>query len=105
MTIVVDGPTHDGVKLTVRGEIDFRQCERFVREVTDQIGQAGEAAVLTLNVWGVTYCDSAGVAALMEVRQACDRAGWTLILSEVSPFLHRVLDVTSLSNWFGLTTP
>jgi anti-anti-sigma factor len=105
LTIVIDGPTDDGVKLTVGGEIDFRQCDLLVREVADHISTGADAMALTLNVRGVTFCDSAGVAALMAIRQACDRASWTLILSEVSPFLRRVLDMTSLSTWFGLTTP
>jgi anti-anti-sigma factor len=102
--VVVD-QTDNGLKVAVRGEIDFRACERLVRQVTAQVIPGGDATILRLDLGGVTYCDSAGIAALMEVRHACTSAGWTLVLDEVGPFVERVLDMTGLSAWFGLARP
>jgi anti-anti-sigma factor len=89
------------MRLTVSGELDFRECERFIRETTAQLAPGVPATVLTLDLGRVTYCDSAGLSALMQVRRACEAAGWTFVLGAVAPSVGRVLDMTGLSAWFG----
>jgi anti-anti-sigma factor len=103
--VVVVHPGDSGLRVAVSGDIDFWECQRFVRKVTSRLVPGADAMVLTLDMGGVTFCDSAGLAALIQIRQACDTAGWTFVLSAVVPSVRRVLDLTDLSAWFSLPSP
>ncbi len=101
LVVVVDR-AGSGVTVTASGQIDFRDCEYFVRETTASLVPGVAAQTLALDLGAVTYCDTAGLAALIRIRRACDAAGWTFVLDAVHPSVRRLLDMTGLSEWFGL---
>jgi len=100
--VVVVEHAESGVKVAASGQLDFRDCEYFIRETTAHLIPSAQAPILALDIGAVTYCDSAGVAALIQIQRTCVTAGWTFVLRSVHPSVHRVLDMSGLSASFGL---
>jgi anti-sigma B factor antagonist len=49
---------------------------------------------ITVEARGLTFIDSSGLAALMRARAAADDAGATFRVSEPSPALRHILEIT-----------
>lgn len=93
-----------GVTVTVHGDIDLREAHQLVGAVAACVAGPTSPKVLTLDVGGVRFCDSAGLAALMQMRRSCQNAGWVFALHAVELSLRRLLDQTGLTAWFELET-
>jgi anti-sigma B factor antagonist len=92
-------PGEADVRVIVTGEIDFREAGELVEQASGIVERGRSAGVLVLDLGGVTYCDSVGIAALVRIRMACDRAAWRLRLAHVGPAVRRLLDITGLGAW------
>jgi anti-anti-sigma factor len=73
----------------VSGPIDLYTDARFLEEV-----RAATAPVVILDLSGVLYCGSRGVAALVQVATAMKRENRRLALVGVHERVRKVLDIT-----------
>lgn len=94
------GATTTGEPLvTVSGELDLASADDFLAEVTEA---AGDGAVLVLDLAGVSFMDSTGLGALIKVRNRLVDRGGEITLTAVSPAVERVLELTGMSDVFGI---
>ena len=57
------------------------------------------ASRLVVDMSGVTFCDSSGLGALLDVRRAAGDAGVAMVLRAVSRQVARLLDLTDADGW------
>jgi anti-sigma B factor antagonist len=87
--------------ITVHGEIDFANCDELARCVRDAVSDWSPTTV-RVDVRGGTFIDSTGLGALIEGYKAAIAAGCRFIVVNPTLAFRRVLDVTGLSELFGL---
>ncbi|WP_092541962.1 STAS domain-containing protein [Actinoplanes derwentensis] len=97
--------SNDGVTLraALSGELDLRDAD----EVRDNLAAAAKAStyqVLQIDVSEVTLMDSYALGALVSVRNTAAAAGVTVTLVNPSPPVAKAIQVTGLSDVFGLPT-
>ena len=96
--VVVQGRTGDAEVLSLIGQLDLSSVGRLVSEAADAI-RHGRCRIV-LDLAGVTYVDSAGLAGLLNVLRRADRAGGGVVLVHVSEDLERLLALTRLDREF-----
>jgi len=90
-----------GVTVAVEGELDLGTSPRLVAQAAVIDDQPGRQ--LTVDLSGVGFCDSAGISALLHLRQQCDHAGWVLRVVGPQPAVRRVLvDFTGLGTYLNI---
>jgi anti-sigma B factor antagonist len=97
-TLADDGTATVGV----RGEIDCVNCDELAAAVRDAVTEWSPAAV-HVDVRGATFIDSTGLGALIDGYKSAVGADCRFVVTNPSPAFRRVLDVTGLSDLFGLT--
>jgi anti-sigma B factor antagonist len=91
--------TREGEELlAVRGEIDLANADAFRVALESLIRDCRSPALVDLS--GVTFIDSTGMAALARARGAADEAAVELVLVETSPQARMVLELTGLWTHF-----
>ncbi|ETK31309.1 STAS domain-containing protein [Microbispora sp. ATCC PTA-5024] len=105
MTALAVTITHEPARtiLTLDGELDMVSSARL----TDTIDAAlyGGRQHLVVDVSNLTFCDSAGIWALLRAERTVSAAGGTLELANVQGILKRVLDLTGAARAFRIITP
>jgi anti-anti-sigma factor len=89
---VTRAPTE--VVVAVTGEIDVSSVARLTAAVEDALSDPPPRVVLDL--YGVTFCDSQGLGALVSLSRKARMVHSVLVLERVGGFLLRVLDITGL---------
>jgi anti-sigma B factor antagonist len=93
---------HRLAQLDVAGELDGSTADELLGAIAHVL--SGPATgVVELNLAGLDFVDSAGIRCLLNCRAAVEVAGSRLILVEPSPQVVRVLDLTGLLDFFGLS--
>ena len=85
--------------VTVSGELDYHTGSQL-RACLDGVPLAS-GAVLVLDLSGITYCDSTGVAVLVHAYRLAEAAGATLALAGAAPAVFRLLSFTGLDRLFA----
>ena len=93
MTVAVDGST-----VTVTGEVEHHNREELARVLMPVVARGG---LVTVDVRGVTFMDSAGVSALVQARNAVVENGGSMVVF-ASHVVHRALTVMALETVLGL---
>jgi anti-sigma B factor antagonist len=93
---VAEGP--DDVVLTVAGELDYFTSAAFGDRLAEAMALGRPTTVLDLA--GVEFCDSAGLAALIHAGQRAKRTHTELVLRAVHPAVLRVLSIAGLTAMF-----
>jgi anti-anti-sigma factor len=57
---------------------------------------------ITLDMSGITFMDSSGIASLLKTKQHLDEASGNLTLSNPSQSVRKLLDLTALSSIFAI---
>lgn len=83
-----------------RGEIDL-SCAPALRNHIG-IAQARKPRKLIIDLTGVPYMDSSGVATLLEAMQACRRAGGKFILCSLQDRVRSIIEITRLDTVFTI---
>jgi len=96
--VVVQGRTGGAEVLSLIGQLDLSSIGRLVSEAADAI-RHGRCRIV-LDLAGVDFVDSAGLAGLMNVLRRADRAGGGVVLVHVSEDLQRLLALTRLDREF-----
>lgn len=88
-------------KLIVRlsGDVDLESCEPVRNCLLDSAGRQKD---LLVDLSGVTYIDSSGVASLIEALQMTSRNGTAFKLFSVSDQALRVLQLAKLDQVFAI---
>ncbi|HEX6310605.1 MAG TPA: STAS domain-containing protein [Acidimicrobiia bacterium] len=84
--------------LVVLGEIDLSNADDFRAAMQALLGEGRTPALVDLS--GITFIDSTGMAALVAARETADAAGIELVLVDPSPQARMVLEVTNLWTHF-----
>jgi anti-sigma B factor antagonist len=93
---VTSEPT--GLVVRVSGELDLSARAVLVDEVTKRMA-APDVTWLAIDVGQVTFCDSSGLGALLDIRRASGDAGIEMVLRNVPPPVARLLDLTDVDAW------
>lgn len=93
-------PFGDGVCLALSGEIDLSRSP----ELRTALLQAATAkpARLVLDMSGVTYMDSSGVATLVEALQKINAGGGKLVLCGLQPKVKSIFQIAKLDTIFAI---
>ncbi len=91
---------HGARTLVVSGEIDLATAPRFRDELGVLIGESHSPAVIDLS--GVSFLDSSGLAALVSARRDVEGTDVTLVLLNPSLLSQRVLEVSGIGSLFEI---
>jgi anti-anti-sigma factor len=84
-----------GVAVAVAGEVDLATApvlrDRLVNALQEQ-----NAAVLDVDLGGVTFLDCAGISALVAARNTAVQAGRQMWVTYPQPIVRRILELTGL---------
>jgi len=100
-TLEIDG---DQTIIRLDGELDMDAGPDLV-VLSSVAAVRSDMRTLTIDLAGVAFMDSAGLAALVRARNLCDKHRAELRLEGVGPRVHRVLELTGLGEWFGTERP
>jgi anti-anti-sigma factor len=89
----------DGVCVAVAGEVDADTAPRMLAELLAAVECDPR---LTVDLRGVTFMDSQGLAALLRARQEAELCGGTLRLEGVSRRVLKLLQLTRMDSVFPL---
>lgn len=101
-TVTVD-PTTRSATLHLAGDLDFTTSDPFMATVRRVLDEQPDLQKLRLDFTDLSFCDSAGLSALLLVHRRASAAGVVLQLEHRPPQLNRVLDVTGVLD--HLTAP
>jgi anti-sigma B factor antagonist len=88
----------DTIMATLAGELDLTAREAVVEALFQSLSQDAVSR-LVVDMSGVTFCDSSGLGALLDVRRAAADAGVAMVLRAVSRQVARLLDLTDADGW------
>lgn len=89
----------DGTVVALDGDVDLQSSPRARKALLDAVG-LGRGTVVDLS--GVSYIDSSGIAALVEAYQRSRRDGLRFVLAAVSDPTLRVLRLARLDRVFSI---
>ena len=85
--------------VVVAGEIDLVTAVRLDRELSDAIARDPEW--LRLDLLGVSFMDTSGVAVMLKARRSALEAGCRYTVKSASPTIQRLLEITGLASLLG----
>jgi anti-sigma B factor antagonist len=86
----------DRARLELRGELDAASAPLLVQRFEDTCGNDGSGRSLILvDATALTYCDSSGIHALLQLAANCDRNGTRFRLLGAHGPVRRVLEITN----------
>jgi anti-sigma B factor antagonist len=85
-----------GTTIVLEGEFDMNGTARFWAFFTEAL--AASPRSVTLNAAGLTFIDSSGLKALLHARASATDAGVAFRVSEPSPELRRIAEMTGIED-------
>jgi anti-sigma B factor antagonist len=85
-----------GTTIILEGEFDLTGTDRFWAFFSDAL--AASPRSITLHAPGLTFIDSSGLKALLHARAAATDAGVAFRVSEPSPELRRIAEITGIED-------
>ena len=82
----------DTRRVELAGELDMATAPQLIEGATPLVGSDGD---ITIGLAGVTFLDSSGIAALLDIGRALAGRG-RVLLSRPRPNVRRVLQLTGL---------
>jgi anti-anti-sigma factor len=91
------------VRAVVHGELDLASSPEFLRLLQHEVdGQRPAPDALVLDLRELAFIDSSGIGALCQIREEARERGVALELTDVPEHARRVLEITGLTELFGL---
>jgi anti-sigma B factor antagonist len=92
--------TTDGDALVARltGELDLTTRAAVVDTLVPPVSEAASSRLL-IDMSGVSFCDSSGLGALLDVRRAAAGSGVDMVLRGVTRQVARLLDLADTDGW------
>ncbi|MEV7004873.1 STAS domain-containing protein [Streptosporangium sp. NPDC051022] len=98
------GSRGNAIVVRAVGELDYDYAPMFRRELTELWGTgAGGAPALVLDLTGLTFCDSTGLAELLWMLHRSRETGTHLVLAGANRTLRHMLATTGLLQFFELS--
>ena len=92
----------EGATARVSGDLDLSTAQPFL-DRTLPVPDRHPGSQLTVDLAAVSFCDSAGIAALIKLRQRCEERGWQLRTVNLQPALRRILvDFSGLGDYLNV---
>ena len=91
-------------RLTLTGEIDLANAEDYLAAARAMIAECKTGPSFTIDLSGVTFMGSTGLAMLVGIRKAATNAGMELRLDGTPARVRQLLQITGLADHFGVTT-
>jgi len=98
--VIKDKKVGDAVILTVDGEINFNSSPDFRKAFLKVLDLKAQSVVVNLS--GVAYVDSSGLATLVEAHQKLKGVGGKLKLSSLTPKVKSLFEMTKLEKLFDI---
>ena len=92
----------DVTVVEMSGELDFSTAPQF-RALVATMPSEPPAPDVRLDMSNVTYVDSVGIGLLVSARKRVHGSGGTLELVDASPSVRRVIEISGLTEYLGLT--
>jgi anti-sigma B factor antagonist len=92
--------TPAGPMVMPHGDIDMSTADELER-IARPLASSGQA-LLTIDMSGVDFCDSAGISALVRIKKACDAAGGRFAVSSPQPHVRHVLAISGLTEFLAV---
>lgn len=86
--------------VVMAGEIDFSVAPRVRDRLLDLVGES--RADVVLDMAGLDYIDSSGLALLLELRKHLQEHGRSVRVRSISPQVRKLFNLTQLAELFGL---
>ncbi|MEV8634852.1 STAS domain-containing protein [Streptosporangium sp. NPDC051023] len=99
---ISSGSRGNVVVIRAVGELDYDYAPMFRRELTELWG-TGPSPSLILDLTGLTFCDSTGLAELLWTLHRSRETGTHLVLAGVNRTLRQMLATTGLLQFFELS--
>lgn len=96
---------HDVTVITLAGEMDLDHVGAFRAVLAEVCAGAGAPASVVIDLARLTFCDSAGLNALLQARLMCGESGRALTLANPGPQISRLLNITGADTLFDITDP
>ena len=87
-------------EVTLAGEIDFSVTPVVRERLLDVVGT--DAPEIVLDMAGLSYIDSSGLALLIELRKILAESGRSVRIRTISPQVRKLFNLTQLGDLFGL---
>jgi anti-sigma B factor antagonist len=91
-----------GFLVLLKGDVDMNSSLDVRTSLNELFGRQAAARALLINLSGVRYMDSSGIATLVEAMQNCMKAGMRLRLVEPSPTVRDVFEMARLASIFDI---
>jgi len=86
--------------LSPQGEIDLSRASSFRQQIMAAL--TSKPKLLLMDLGGVPYMDSSGVATLLEMMQATKRGGGKLVLCSIQPKVRSIFEIARLETVFTI---
>jgi anti-sigma B factor antagonist len=86
--------------VVMAGEIDFSVTPQVRERLLELVGETD--ADILLDMAGLDYIDSSGLAMLLELRKHLQDSGRSVRVRSISPQVRKLFNLTQLSELFGL---
>jgi len=94
-------PLDDGVLICLEGDIDFSRSPGLRNQLIALLNQK-QPKRLVIDLSGVPYMDSSGIATLVEVLQVQRQLGYKLVLCCLQQKVYSMFQIASLDNLFTI---
>lgn len=91
-----------GFLMRLKGDVDMNTSPDVRKNLGDLFRQKAVARAILINLSGVRYMDSSGIATLVEAMQNCMKQGMRLRLVEPSASVRDVFEMARLSSIFEI---
>jgi anti-sigma B factor antagonist len=95
---VVAYPTATGSTLAIRGDLDAAAAPDVLKEIEGVTLDRGQ--LLVVDLFGLTFCDSSGITALIAAHNVAEAAHADIALVAVPAQLTRTLGLIGLTGFF-----
>jgi anti-anti-sigma factor len=98
LTIAISlGP--DRARVFLRGELDLATASLLHKRIDELLAGNGQhRSLLLIDLGELTFCDSSGLRALLEILDRCHRLGTNLRVTNVPANIHRVFELTGTTS-------
>ncbi|MEU2055875.1 STAS domain-containing protein [Streptomyces bungoensis] len=93
----------DRIRVTVRGELDFRSGDRLRDDLCAAL--AGSTRGLDLDLGGLDFCDCSGLNVLLDLRRVALDQKKTVVIRTSNPMIDRLLTLLGAQGLFASPRP
>ncbi|MFF2198814.1 STAS domain-containing protein [Streptomyces sp. NPDC058157] len=87
----------------ISGEMDYDHAEQLDTVLGAAVVEAADGADIVIDLRDSSFCDSAGLRALLTARRRARTRGHLLVLAAPSHQMIRLLELTGTTDLFGLS--